>query len=140
MRAKAAAYDGIMLGVGYLLLFIAFYVVGGRIPNDVAPRAFLAPVAGVMAILPILYLYLFLVYSKSTPGMKWIGLRVVDFDGRPATEDQRRRRVWASIASMASMLLGFLWAAVDDEHLTWHDRISETCLTRKPCRALRRPM
>jgi uncharacterized RDD family membrane protein YckC len=61
--------------------------------------------------------------------MSWMGLRLVNFDGRPATARQRRRRVWASAASMASLMLGFLWAAVDDEKLTWHDHMSETCLT-----------
>src|ERR1035438_7987362 len=82
-----------------------------------------------MAILPLLYLHLFLIYAKQTPGMSWTGLRLVIFDGRPATARQRRLRVWASAASLASLLLGFFWAAVDDEKLTWHDHMSETCLT-----------
>jgi uncharacterized RDD family membrane protein YckC len=131
LRTMAALLDGLVIAAGYALLFGACYFTGGRVPLDVSPRAFLGPVAGAIAILPILYLYLFLTYSESTPGMQWIGLRLVDFDGRPATLRQRRLRVWGSVASMASILLGYLWATVDDEHLTWHDRMSETCLTVK---------
>jgi len=129
LRAMAALLDGLIIAVGYAFLFSTYYLAGGRLPLDASLRALLAPLAGAMAILPILYLYLFLTYSKSTPGMEWAGLRLVNFDGRPATRRQRRLRVWASVVSMASILLGYLWATVDDEHLTWHDRMSETCLT-----------
>jgi len=129
MRTMAAMLDGLIIAAGYAFLFGAYYLAGGRIPLDASARALLAPLAGAMAILPVVYLYLFLNYSKSTPGMEWAGLRLVNFDGRPATRRQRRLRVWASVVSMASIFLGYLWATVDDEHLTWHDRMSETCLT-----------
>ena len=61
--------------------------------------------------------------------MRWTGLRLVDFNGRPASRAQRVGRVLASVAGGGSFFLGFLWAVVDEEHLTWHDRMSETCLT-----------
>ncbi len=128
-RAKAGLIDGAWIACGATLLFGAFYALGGRLPLDATIRPLLAPALCAIAILPILYLHLFLTYSAATPGMRAMGLRIVDFDGRAATFRQRRRRVWASMASMASICMGFLWAAVDDERLTWHDRISETCLT-----------
>jgi uncharacterized RDD family membrane protein YckC len=130
-RALSACLDGLIVALGYGILFVAFYYAGGRIPLSGSPRLALGPFAVVMAILPLLYLHLFLSYAKQTPGMSWTGLRLVNFDGRPATARQRRRRVWASAASMASLLLGFFWAAVDDEKLTWHDHMSETCLTQE---------
>ncbi len=130
-RALSALLDGLIVAAGGALLFLAFYYAGGRIAFGAAPRSALAPFAIVMAILPLLYLHLFLTYARQTPGMSWTGLRLVNFDGRPASLRQRRLRVWASAASMASLLLGFFWAAVDDEKLTWHDHMSETCLTEK---------
>jgi uncharacterized RDD family membrane protein YckC len=128
-RAISALLDGLIVAAGYLLLFVAFYYAGGKTAFTGLSRSALGPFAAVLAILPLLYLHLFLTYAKQTPGMSWMGLRLVNFDGRPATARQRRRRVWASAASMASLMLGFLWAAVDDEKLTWHDHMSETCLT-----------
>jgi uncharacterized RDD family membrane protein YckC len=127
-RATSALVDGMIIAGGYVVLAVAYYFSGGRIPLD-SLRSILGPFAAVMTILPLLYLHLFLGYAKQTPGMSWAGLRLVNFDGRPATLRQRRRRVWATAASMASLLLGFFWAAVDDEKLTWHDHMSETCLT-----------
>jgi uncharacterized RDD family membrane protein YckC len=129
-RALSAVVDALIVAAGCAILFVAFYYAGGRIP--LSPwRSALGPFAVVMAILPLLYLHLFLTYAKQTPGMSLTGLRLVNFDGRPATSRQRRLRVWASAASLASLLLGFFWAAVDDEKLTWHDHMSETCLTEK---------
>jgi uncharacterized RDD family membrane protein YckC len=128
-RFLSALLDGLIVGAGYAILLVAFYYAGGRAAFSGLSRAALAPFAAVLAILPLLYLHLFLTYAKQTPGMSWTGLRLVNFDGRPATAHQRRKRVWASVASLASLLLGFFWAAVDDEKLTWHDHMSETCLT-----------
>jgi uncharacterized RDD family membrane protein YckC len=132
-RAVSGALDAAIIGAGCVLFGAAGYLAGLRLPLAlplaVPPKVFLMPIAGVVAILPILYLFLFLNYSTATPGMRFAGLRLVDFDGRPATRRQRCRRVLASVSSLASILLGFLWATVDEEHLTWHDRMSETCLT-----------
>jgi uncharacterized RDD family membrane protein YckC len=130
-RALSALLDGLIVAAGCAIVFGVYYYVGGRVALAGAPHSAWAPFAAVLAILPLLYLHLFLTYAKQTPGMSWIGLRLVNFDGRPATARQRRKRVWASAASLASLLLGFFWAAVDDERLTWHDHMSETCLTQE---------
>ncbi len=127
-RAISGVIDAAIIAAGFLLFAAACYLLGVRVA-DVSPRALLLPVGMTAAFLPILYLHLFLIYTRATPGMRWTKLRLVDFDGRPATRLRRRRRAMASVASLASISLGFLWAAVDDERLTWHDRMSETCLT-----------
>jgi uncharacterized RDD family membrane protein YckC len=33
------------------------------------------------------------------------------------------------VLSAGTFLLGFVWACWDEDHLTWHDRISRTYLT-----------
>jgi uncharacterized RDD family membrane protein YckC len=133
LRALAGLFDAAIIASGVVLFCAACYFAGGRIlmtlPPALPSRLLLIPIAAVAAILPVLYLALFLTCAAATPGMRWAQLRLVDFDGRPATRRQRRRRVLASVTSLASILLGFLWATVDDERLTWHDRMSETCLT-----------
>ena len=82
------------------------------------------------------YLFLILLYGAlffglagATPGMHWMGLRWVSFDGIPAPRRQLFWRLLGAFVSAGSFFLGFLWAAVDEERLSWHDRISKTFLT-----------
>ena len=82
-------------------------------------------------VLVLLYGFLFLCLAGATPAMRWIGLRVVNFDGMPPRRRQLLCRFLGSIASVGSFFLGFIWAAIDEEELSWHDRMSKTFLTRK---------
>jgi hypothetical protein len=40
----------------------------------------------------------------------------------------RRWRVLASILSLASLGLGYAWCFLDEDQLSWHDRITRTHL------------
>lgn len=134
VRAAAGGADAAMVAIGYGLLFLAYHLAGGHLPWQ---RSTLLAALAVLGVLPFFYLSLFLLLASETPGMRWCGLRLVDFYGRPASRSRRLGRVLASVASAGSILLGFFWAVMDDEHLTWHDRMSETCLlvaTRGPLR------
>ncbi len=128
-RILAGGTDAVLVVIGYGLLFTAYHLMGGDLPWH---RWTLLATLAALVVLPLFYLFLFLLFTAGTPGMRWIGLRLVDFRGRPASRSRRLGRVLASVASGGSFLLGFLWAAVDEEHLTWHDRMSETCLTLVP--------
>jgi uncharacterized RDD family membrane protein YckC len=64
--------------------------------------------------------------NGDSPGMRFAGLRLVDFDGRTPTREQRLRRQLVSLLSVLSAGLGLAWALVDEENLTWHDHISKT--------------
>jgi uncharacterized RDD family membrane protein YckC len=127
-RFRAARRDGGFIALGFGLAAAASYAAGAEL---VFNRAALA--AGVigLTLLPLFYAALFLLYTAGTPGMVAARLRLVDFDGRPASRARRLARVLATVPSAGTFLLGFLWAVVDEERLTWHDRISETCLTAK---------
>jgi len=133
-RCRSAIWDSLLVGVGVGLLATTYWLSGGQLPQHKV--AWAATFAG-LAFLPWFYHYLFLVLCGETPGMNREGLRLVDFDGRPATVDQRRSRALTVTLSVAPLLVGYLWAAVDEETLTWHDRISETCLTAAPLRTSR---
>lgn len=121
----AGAADAALLAFGYAVFFGFYTFLGGEFPLH---RLALAALAGSLAVLAFLYNFLFLYFSEATPGMRWMGLRLVDFDGAPARRHRRVLRLLGLMASGAAMGVGFLWAAVDEQGLTWHDRISRTCL------------
>ncbi|MBI3934947.1 MAG: RDD family protein [Acidobacteria bacterium] len=81
-------------------------------------------------LLTLLFGLLFVWGAGVTPGMKSAGLRLVNFDGMPASRWQRLWRVLGAIVSAGSFFIGYLWAVVDEETLYWHDHISKTYLTR----------
>jgi uncharacterized RDD family membrane protein YckC len=67
-----------------------------------------------------------------TLGMRPWRLRVVGLDGSPAGY---RALAWRYAVGTASLLLGglgFWWAWLDRDRLTWHDRASGTRMRRAP--------
>jgi len=122
-RLMAAVADASMVAIALGLFLAVFSLSGGRIVfTKVSALLFL----GVAAAVGFLYRLLWCLGDGDTPGMHFVGLRLVDFDGRQPARDQRLVRLVASILSLASAGLGLLWALVDEENLTWHDHISKT--------------
>lgn len=126
VRLIAAAADAFVLACGAALFLVAYATAGGRFAFQ---RTALLALAASLLLLAFTYSFLFLRYSAATPGMRWVGLRLVDFEGNPPRRSQRSLRLLGLVASGAALGVGFVWAAVDEEGLTWHDRISRTCLT-----------
>jgi uncharacterized RDD family membrane protein YckC len=112
---------GLFLGV-YSLLTI---LVEGS-DGIVIDRQTLPFVGAVTLVFALFYRFLWCLANGDTPGMRFAGLRLVDFDGRPADREQRCVRQIAAILSLAAAGLGLVWALVDEEKLTWHDHISKT--------------
>ena len=135
-RMLAAVANAAVLGCGYALFIAVYTLLGGKFP--LRHIALFALGVG-LAFLAFSYAALFLYFSGTTPGMRWIGLRLVDLDGLPARRELRLARLLGLLASAASLGVGFLWAAVDEDGLTWHDRISQTCLTLSDAAARRNP-
>jgi uncharacterized RDD family membrane protein YckC len=122
-RLVASAVDGslILLGVGVFLAI--FFLSGGQVALDRQAFSFLI---GVTAVIALFYRTLWCLANGDTPGMRFAGLRLVDFDGRRPDREQRGIRQVASLLSLLSAGLGLVWALVDEESLTWHDHISKT--------------
>jgi uncharacterized RDD family membrane protein YckC len=80
----------------------------------------------VVAVLALFYRFLWGIADGDTPGMRFAGLRLVDFDGRKPAREARLLRQAAGLLSLGSLGLGLVWALVDEESLTWHDHISKT--------------
>ena len=75
------------------------------------------------------YFGLFTALTASTPGLLWMDLEVCSYDGSRPRAVQSFSRAFGYLVSLAGLLLGFIWALVDSEGLTWHDRISCTYIT-----------
>jgi uncharacterized RDD family membrane protein YckC len=78
------------------------------------------------ALILVFYRLLECLLSDRSPGMRVAGLRLLHFHGRPATRRQRLQRMAAGLLSLLPAGVGFWWALLDEEHLTFHDQISGT--------------
>ncbi len=91
------------------------------------PLPMFAAALGLVALLFwMVYEFLFVVYTGSTPGLRAARLRLAGFDGLPLNRRLRRWRVLASFLSALSAGLGYLWCVLDQDGLCWHDRITRT--------------
>jgi uncharacterized RDD family membrane protein YckC len=122
-RMIAAAFDASMVMIASGLFLAIFVLSGGDI---VISKQSIPMLLCLAAVLGFFYRALFCMANGDTPGMRFAGLKLVDFDGRPPDRDQRGLRQVASVLSLLSAGLGLVWALVDEENLTWHDHISKT--------------
>jgi len=105
-------------------------VVVGRIAGSFGAQSGLAPnmipaaaaVAG--GFLYLLYQGLFFSFAEATPGMRMARIALCTFDDENPTRGAMRRRIVAILLSACPLGLGFLWAALDEDRLAWHDRVS----------------
>jgi len=113
-----------------LILILALATVGGMFwwVNPEPPKLEVAIAAGLAAtgLLWAAYEFLFIVYTGSTPGLRIAKLHLTRFDGSPVTRSLRRWRVLGSYLSAVSLGLGYLWSALDEDGLCWHDRMTHT--------------
>jgi len=121
-RLVAAAVDTSMVLIG-LGIFLLIFFLGGDLVINCQTSPFLIAVGAVIA---LFYRSLWYFGNGDTPGMRFAGLQLVDFDGRRPDREQRGMRQVAGLLSLLAAGLGLVWALVDEENLTWHDHISKT--------------
>jgi len=125
-RRLAALLDAGLILFAYGGFLSLFSALGGRL---VASKLDAAVLVATLALFYGQYFALFTLFGGATPGMTWRGLRPATFDGG---EPRLRHLAWRSfgyLVSAGTLMLGFLWALWDEDHLCWHDRISHTHLT-----------
>jgi uncharacterized RDD family membrane protein YckC len=120
LLATAVDTSTVLIGLG---LFLLIFFLGGDLMIDRQTVPFLIAVGAVIA---LFYRSLWYFGNCDTPGMRFAGLRLVDFDGRRPDREQRGMRQVAALLSLLAAGLGLVWALVDEEKLTWHDHISKT--------------
>jgi len=125
-RRQAGLLDFIFLTVTYVGFLGLFRSLGGHFSFA---RVDAAVYAAVFMLFAALYFAIFTIFAGATPGMQLRGLYVVRLDGHPAENRQLQWRAFAYLFSGGALMLGFLWALWDEDHFTWHDRISHSYVT-----------
>lgn len=70
--------------------------------------------------------------SGQTVGKMALGIRITTPDGAPVDLAKSAIRAAMALVSGLALGLGYLWAAWDPEHRTWHDMVAETRAYRVP--------
>jgi uncharacterized RDD family membrane protein YckC len=123
MRFYAALIDALVLLAGAGLYALIFWQVGGTFSFGPLQMG----VTGLIAALFVLiYFTGCTAMASATPGLMWAGLEVITFEGNPPRFSDCIWRGFGYLVSMSALMLGFIWAAMDAEGLTWHDRMSRT--------------
>ncbi len=125
LRLMATAID-LALIVG--LVSAAIFGVTGHLAHPPALRV--AEVMGVASVVFVALMYqaFFLMAMHVTPGMMYAGIALCTFEDEQPTRAQLRDRLVAMLISLLPVGLGLAWSAFDEEHLSWHDRLSRTYL------------
>ena len=125
-RFLAGLVDGLVLLLGAGLFAFIFWKAGGHL-TPAPPN--LAIVALIAVIFVWAYMGMFTALTFSTPGLTCMGIEVRNMEGWPPATRESLLRAFGYLVSISALMIGFLWALVDGEGLTWHDRISGTFLT-----------
>jgi uncharacterized RDD family membrane protein YckC len=98
---------------------------GRAIPQPgLQPSLLVGTFAAAAGFLYLLYQALFFSFSGATPGMRCARIALCTFDDENPTRRAMRRRMLAVLLSVCPLGLGFIWATLDEDRLTWHDRVS----------------
>ena len=123
LRAMAAVVDGaLILGV-FLAVALAVTTHMKYLPSK---QQIELGSAVALLILAGAYQVLFFTLAQSTPGMKYAHISLCTFDDENPTRAQLLSRMVALLLSLLPLGLGVLWAIFDEDHLSWHDRLSAT--------------
>jgi uncharacterized RDD family membrane protein YckC len=123
-RIAAGATDFGIVALIYCIFVVATYL---QMPESVALDRRVLGIYGVCFFtLVTIYFFLFMLSASQTPGMKRHGLFVVTREGFPLDPRQACMRGFGYLISILPVLLGFVWALIDPEHLTWTDKVSGT--------------
>lgn len=125
-RRRAGILDVTLLLFAYGGFLTLFRALGGRFSIS---RFDLLVTVAVLGLLYAQYVTLFTYFAGATPGMMLRGLRVASLDGLDPSPRQLLWRSLGYLISAGTLLLGFLWVLWDEDQLSWHDRISQTCIT-----------
>jgi uncharacterized RDD family membrane protein YckC len=125
LRLMAAVVDGALIA-GAALAFALVAAVNAQDLPTIREIELGAAVA--LAVIGVIYQAVFFTLTEATPGMKYARISLCTFDDQIPTGAQRLGRLGALLLSLLPVGLGVGWAIFDEEHLSWHDRLSRTYL------------
>lgn len=123
LRVEAALIDGLLMACGCAIALALYLYQGGSLLPDKHAAPFLV---AALATIPAVYKLIWTAAGRDTLGMQMAGLRLVDFDGNPPSQERRYQRVFGGAISLLAAGIGLVWALVDEDSLTWHDHMSNT--------------
>jgi uncharacterized RDD family membrane protein YckC len=125
-RFLAGLTDTLVLMLGAAVFAIIFWRFCGRlslVPLNIA-------VLGLVAVILIFaYFAVFTAVASATPGLLWMGCEIRNLSEGYPTATESCWRAFGVLVSLSALMLGFVWACVDSDGLTWHDRMSGTVIT-----------
>jgi len=125
-RFLAGLTDALVLILGGGVFGIIVWRVCGRV--SLVPLT-IAVLGLVTVILIFAYFAVFTAIASATPGLLWMGCEIRSFQGGHPTTQESLWRAFGVLVSLSAFMVGFIWAFVDSESLTWHDRMSGTAIT-----------
>jgi uncharacterized RDD family membrane protein YckC len=128
-RVFAGIVDGLLVAGAIAIFGYMFLRFNPSLPQM---RVAVEVAAALTVTLWFAYQAAFLICCGTTPGLRVTRLNISRFDGTQPSRNLRRWRVVASALSFVSLGLGYVWSFLDEDQLSWHDRITKTHLaTRK---------
>jgi uncharacterized RDD family membrane protein YckC len=124
-RYMANAIDIAIVAAIYLIFVGVTYY---QMPDPAIDKKTAGIYLAGLSVLVGVYFLLFMMSNSQTPGMKMKKLIAVTRDGTALDPYSALLRGFGYFISIAPLLLGFIWALVDPEHLTWADKVSGTFL------------
>jgi uncharacterized RDD family membrane protein YckC len=125
-RFLAGLLDATVLILGAAIFGVIFWRFCGHlslVPLNVV-------ILGLVAVIHIFaYFGLFTAIASATPGLMWMGCEIRNLRGGYPTLRESFWRAFGVLVSLAALMLGFIWACVDGDGLSWHDRMSGTVIT-----------
>ena len=123
-RLAASVIDGFLLILPLSIAILVISQPGNNLPIQLIQFVSLA--------VPVAYHWYFWTRrAGQTPGKFALGIRVVKADGTALSDtDAVIRAIGYNISAML-FGLGFIWALVDRNNQTWHDKIARTYVVRK---------
>lgn len=137
LRVAAFVIDGVLTFLVTAPALIYFY--GTAYFTGDSPELIMGPADFVISyVFPAVATIVFWLVSQATVGKMVMSASVVDAKtGKTISVWQAVRRYLGYFLSVLPFGLGFLWAAFDRRHQTWHDKLAGTVvITSKPRRTL----
>jgi uncharacterized RDD family membrane protein YckC len=138
-RLGAALVDvAIVLPVGLILSWLAGQIAGVHLPESrhygvdfwldllLSSDPALLGMLGLLVATAAIYAAIFQITWSATPGMRMLGLGIIDLYGDPPSVLRSIARTAGYLASAVTLGLGFLWIGFDRERRGLHDWLSGT--------------
>lgn len=124
LRIRAGLIDLSLMAAGCVIAAVIFRLCSGG--GFMADKHVMPFLAAALVTIPLFYRLLWAFAGLDSMGMRMAGLRLVDFDGNPPSQERRYHRIFGSILSVLAAGMGLIWSFVDQDRLSWHDHISST--------------